>query len=174
MLKLSLVNLKSRITLYQSIIVPKLNYAWNALYENDQIGKSKLKSGLYQWLKLLLNIRGNAKKDKIFTILGLEIEEIPNFKRRKLNITENLSIKSIKLRVDCLFSRYHERLCKWNHRISSEDIINACSKVNEWRNKWSHIFNALNLNLKYSLLKLGNIKDKNFFPATPNDCNDDK
>ena len=156
LLKPSLFILKSRITLYQSIIVPKLNYAWNALYENDQIGKSKLKNGLYQWLKLLLNIRGNVKKDKIFTILGLETEEIPNFKRRKLNITENLSIKSIKLRVDCLFSRYHERLCKWNHRISSEDIINACSKVNEWRNKWSHIFNALNLNLKYSLLKLGN------------------
>ena len=58
LLKPSLVDLKSRMKLYKSVIIPQLSYACNALYEDDPKGEEIQKSCLYQSLKALLNIRG--------------------------------------------------------------------------------------------------------------------
>ena len=55
-----------------------------------------LKRSLYQWLKALINIRGNVKKEKIFKTLGIDIERDKNKIKRKLNITVLHSIKAKK------------------------------------------------------------------------------
>ena len=46
LLKPSLVDLKSRMTLYKSVIIPQLSYACNALYEDDPKGEEIQKSCL--------------------------------------------------------------------------------------------------------------------------------
>ena len=66
LLKLSLVDFKSRMTLYKSVTIPQLSYACNALYEDDPKGEEIQKSCLYQCLKALLNIRGNLKRERLF------------------------------------------------------------------------------------------------------------
>ena len=51
LLKPSLVNLRSRLLIYETIIVHKLSYACDSLYEHNTKGRDILKSALYQCLK---------------------------------------------------------------------------------------------------------------------------
>ena len=48
LLKPSIVNLKSRLTLDRSIVTPQLKYACEAFYENNQKEMKILKRSLYQ------------------------------------------------------------------------------------------------------------------------------
>ena len=106
----SLVNMKTRMILYKTIVIPQLTYACDAIYDIKQQKYTSLGSALYQCLKSLLHIRANVSKEKLFNTLHLKLNEkkLPHFD--KLNIIELLSIKAIKLRAGCLFLKRSERL----------------------------------------------------------------
>ena len=116
------------------------------------------KSGLYQWLKILLNIKGNVKIENIFKAWNLESNGRPKRKcKLQLDITELLSINTIKLRADWLFSRYRERSWNCNHLINSKDIIYLWDKLKQWRSKWETKFKQKQLSMYDSILELNKI-----------------
>ena len=94
----SLVELKSRLILYITVIYPKLSYGSNILFEYNSKGHQILSSASYQLLKSLLSIKGNVNKIKLFEILKL------NEKFSNHNKQERLSLKVIKLRIYFFFS----------------------------------------------------------------------
>ena len=54
------------------------------------------------------------------------------------NLVEYLSIKVIKIKLDCLFQRKPlnpKCSCYW--QIDSNHVINMCSKTTNWRDKWN-------------------------------------
>ena len=131
-LKSSLINLKSKMTLYKTVIIPQLTNAYHTIYGEEPKGQKITKSGLYQWLKTLLNIKGNVKIENIFKAWNLESNGRPKRKcKLQLDITEFLSINTIKLRADWLFSRYRERSWNCNHLINSKDIIYLWDKLKQ-------------------------------------------
>ena len=120
--------------------------------------KKMTKSGLYQWLKTLLNIKGNVKIENIFKAWNLESNGRPKRKcKQQLDITELLSINTIKLRADWRFSRYRKRCWNCNHLINSKDIIYLWDKRKQWRSKWETIFKQKQLSLYNSILELNRI-----------------
>ena len=153
-------------TLYKSVIIPQLSYACNALYEDDPKGEEIQKSCLYQCLKVLLNIRGNVKRERLFWSLNLNINgKLKPKTKEEITITELLSIPTIKLRVGWLFNRFHERKWNCNHEINSKDIILLCKKLDSWRAKWKDNLKLHNLDLSNTLLNLTTFKDKNYLEA---------
>ena len=141
LLKPSLVDLRSRLLVYKTVICPKLCYASNIFLNNNPRGQQLLSSALYQWLKWLLNIRDNVSKTKLFETLRIN-DTISSF-----NVLELLSLKVIKLRVGCLFCKYKRRLCNCSHKIDSMSIMRECEKLKEWRSHWIGRFKKYNLNV---------------------------
>ena len=120
-------------------------YAWSALFENSSIGQKRLNSALYQWLKSLISIRGNVSRVKLLETLKMD---------EPYNLIGSLTIKVIKLSIGWLFSHHKERLWKCSHRINSEEIVGICSKMKEWRMKWSQEAKILGFRLETALLKI--------------------
>ena len=128
LLKPSLVDIKSRMTLYKSVIIPQLSYACNALYEDDPKGEEIQRSCLYQCLKALLNIRGNVKRERLFWSLNLNINGKlkpkkggncnywttihPNYKTESRMIIQSFLWKEGKLQSWNKFKRHYPTLQK--------------------------------------------------------------
>ena len=161
LLRPSLANMKTRLALYKTIIVPQLTYACKAIYNNHQQRDKTLRSALYQWLKSILWIRTNVSWEKLFSVLNLDTEINQELKSFKPNVIEHLSIKVIKLRTNCLFSKRKERTCTCNHKINSLDIVSSCKKLRNWRVKWSATLKTFNISLIYALFSLTSFKLSN-------------
>ena len=97
LLKPSLINTKSILTVYKTIIKSKISYAGEIIMRNNEKYINKWESMLYGLLKMLFWIRTNINKQKLFEVLEL--------RKPKWIIAEYLSIKTIKLKLDCLFQR---------------------------------------------------------------------
>ena len=145
LLKPSLVGMNNRLPIYKTIVKPQLSYAWSTLFENSSIGQKRLNSALYQWLKSLISIRGNVSRVKLLETLKMD---------KPYNLIVSLTIKVIKLRIGWLFSHHKERLWKCSHIINSEEIVGICSKMKEWRMKWSQEAKILGFRLETALLKI--------------------
>ena len=129
-----------------------------SLIREDPKGKEILKSWLYQSLKALLSIKGQVKKEKLFNSVNLDWDGRKRDKTNKRSIIEMLSIKTIKLRIGWLFSKYREKKWLCEHRTDSEEIMNKWAKTSEWGTKWSDRFRAHNLQMTFALLKLTIVK----------------
>ena len=100
---------------------------------------------LYRLLKRLFCIRTNVAKKKMFKVLGIKngdeyVKEIMKQfiyrEKEASNLVEYLSIKVIKIKLDCLFQRKSlnpKCSCYW--QIDSKHVINMCSKTTNWRDK---------------------------------------
>ena len=94
----------------------------------------------------------------IFNAWNLKWNGRPKRKYKlQLDIAELLSINTIKLRVDWLFSRYRERGWNCNHLINSKDIIYLWDKLKQWRSKWETKYKQKQLSMYDSILELNRI-----------------
>ena len=180
-LKPSILNTKSRYVIYKSIIRSKYSYAVAILcYFNPEYTK-KWESIIYRIVKRLFCIKSNISKDSLFKILNIvnistqinnTINKIKGIKctnnNKHDNFTENLSLKSIKFRLNCIFNA-HKRKRLWNcdQEISNQHIVETCPKTESWRRKWNNTFkkytdktlmNNLMANYKLKKNKRENVK----------------
>ena len=126
LLKLSLINTKSRLTVYKTIIKSKMRYAGEIIMRNNENYINKWESMLYRILKMLFWIRKNINKQKLFEVLEL--------RKPKWIIAEYLLIKTIKFKLDCLFQRKPSKpKCKCNKIINCHHVVNCWPKTDEWR-----------------------------------------
>ena len=127
LLKPSLINTKSRLTVYKTIIKSKMSYAGEIIImRNNEKYINKWESMLYRLLKMLFWIRTNINKQKLFEVLEL--------RKPKWIIAEYLSIKTIKLKLDCLFQRKPSKpKCICNEIINCHHVVNSWPKTDEWR-----------------------------------------
>ena len=148
-LKPSLVSTKSRFIVYKSIIKNKFYYAALAIGRFDSNYLSKLDSMLYRILKWLFCVHQNVKKDRLFKFLSISrpaddliwslsnIKQTQTIKRPKCYYIESLSLKTIKLKLGCLFSKQPKlKGWKWNVIATSDHVINDCPKTTNWRILW--------------------------------------
>ena len=149
-LKPSLVSTKSRFIVYKSILKSKFYYSALAVGRFNQKYLSKLEGILYRILKCLFCINQNVKKDKLFKTLNINRpadDLIMNLhfkshaqisKSHKNNFIENLSLKSLKLKADCLFSK-QPKLKSWDCDtiINSEHVVEKCPLTTDWRILWN-------------------------------------
>ena len=147
LLKPSLVYLRSRLLVYKTVTYPKLCYASNTFLNNNPRGQQFLSSAQYQWLKWLLNIKGNVSKTKLFEMLRIK-DKISH------NVLELLSLKVIKLRVGCLICKYKRRFCNCSHKIDLMSIMRECEKLKDWRGNWIGRFKKYSLNVYNSLMQI--------------------
>ena len=158
MLRPSLVDKRSRLLIYKSIVKPQRTYAWKALYETSNNMEKRLDSALYQCLKSLMAIRSNVSRIKLLEVLHQEKDSDIN--KKKHNLIELLSLKVIKLRVRCLFSYRKERSWNCTHKINSKEIIQEWSKIEEWRKKWNKTTQLHGVTITTALLKLTHVREK--------------
>ena len=126
LLKSSLINTKSRLIVYKTIIKSKMSYAEEIIMKNNEKYINKWESMLYRLLKMLFWIRTNINMQKLFEVLEL--------RKPKWIIVEYLSIKTIKLKRDCLFQRKPSKpKCKCNKIINCHHVVNSWPKTDEWR-----------------------------------------
>ena len=65
-----------------------------------------------------MNIGRNMKIEKLFSVRDLNFEEmIYNKKNKNRSFIKMLWVKTIKLRIGCLFSSYRERIWICQHKI---------------------------------------------------------
>ena len=149
-LKPSLVSTKSRFIVYKSIIKSKFYYAALAIGRFDSNYLSKLDSMLYIILKWLFCVHQNVKKDRLFKVLSISrpaddliwslsnIKQTQTIKRPKSYYIESLSLKTIKLKLGCLFSKQPKlKGWKWNVLVTNDHVINDCPKTANWRILWN-------------------------------------
>ena len=126
LLKPSLLNTKSRLVVYKTILKSKMSYACEVILKNNDKYTKKWESMLYRLLKILFWIKTNVSKQKIFETLGLG--------NSKCTIAEYLTLKTIKLWMDWLFQRKPSKpKCQCNQIIDSYHVVNSWPKTAEWR-----------------------------------------
>ena len=126
LLKPSLLNTKSRLVVYKTILKSKMSYACEVILKNNDKYTKKWESMLYRLLKILFWIKTNVSKQKIFETLGLG--------NSKCTIAEYLTLKTIKLWMDWLFQRKPSKPnCQCNKIIDSYHVVNSWPKTAEWR-----------------------------------------
>ena len=102
-----------------------MSYAGEIIMKKNEKCINKWESMLYRLLKMLFWIRTNINKQKLFEVLEL--------RKPKWIIAEYLSIKTIKLKLDCLFQRKPSKpKCKCNKIINCHYVVNSwLKKMNE-------------------------------------------
>ena len=160
-LKPSLMNTKSRLIVFKTILKSRFWYAAAILcyYIPKNIGK--LEAIIYRLLKQLFWIRANISKKALFKILNIEdINSFINKTIDKLNwmvtveknntkppLVEYLSIQAIKLRLNCLFiCKNKAPLCNCSNSINNDHAIYHWPKTAEWRTKWNKITTEIKIN----------------------------
>ena len=144
LLKPSIINTKSRLAIFKTILRSKMNYAWAVICKYNRKYVEKWESMIYRLLKALFWIKSNINKQKLFEVLNIEneIEYIKritepkqkNHKFERKEIIERLSLKTIKLKLNCLFYRNPTNR-KWtcNKIINSYHVVEEWPKTKEWR-----------------------------------------
>ena len=104
----------------------------------------------YRTLKWLFYVHQNVKKDRLFNVLSISrpaddliwslsnIKQTQTIKRPKSYYIESLSLKTIKLKLGCLFSKQPKlKGWKWNVIVTSNHLISDCPKTANWRILWN-------------------------------------
>ena len=103
---------------------------------------------IYRLLRALFWIKVNVNKEKLFNILNVEYgkRDINNLKekqnysrlhsilntRKEKSMVEYLSLKTIKLKLDCLFQRKPVKpKLSWHEIINSYHVVNWCPKTRQ-------------------------------------------
>ena len=122
-----LMNTRNRLIVFKAIIKSKVSYANSIICKHDARYTKTWESILYRLLKILFWIKTNVKKEKIYNIFKIDInnqwnhQTVRRSKKPKENpgLIEYLSIKAIKLKLDCLFFKHSKRkLWKWTETIN--------------------------------------------------------
>ena len=89
LLKPTLINTKSRLIVFKTILRSKMNYDWTIIWNNNDKYTKRWESMIYRLLRALFWIKVNVNKEKLFNILNVEYGEryINNLKENK-NIRE--------------------------------------------------------------------------------------
>ena len=144
LLKPSIINTKSRLAIFKTKLRSKMNYAWAVICKYNRKYVEKWESMIYRMLKALFWIKSNINKQKLIEVLNIEngIEYIKritepnqkNYKFERKEIIERLSLKTIKLKLNCLFQRNPTNR-KWtcNKIINSYHVVEEWPKTKEWR-----------------------------------------
>ena len=138
MLRPSIINTKSRMIIVKTVLRTKFIYAAAILwYFNPEYIKT-WNSILYRILKLIFHIKTNVRKDLLFKILEIKdtnemVTKVINKLNGKIEVNqaetyvEHLSIKVIKLKLNCLFNSRNKKQ-KWN----CNEIINNEHIIRNW------------------------------------------
>ena len=108
-LRPTLMNTRNRLIVFKTIIKSKVSYANSIICKHDARYTKTWESILYRILQILFWIKTNAKKEKIYSIFKIDInnqwnhQTVRESKKPKENpgFIEYLSIKAIKLKLDC-------------------------------------------------------------------------
>ena len=175
MLKPSLINTKSRLIVFKTILKSKYWYATAIIWHLNPQYIKIWDSILYRLLKQLFCIKSNVRKELLFKTLGIETtEELVSKTINKMNgidkerqgqntFVQYLSIKSIKMKLNCLFNQNNKNK-KWNwlEKINNEHVIKHWPKTENWRIKWNQISKeAANKNI-YELINYDYKNKSNF------------
>ena len=175
MLKPSLINTKSRLIVFKTILKSKYWYATAIIWHFNPQYIKIWDSILYRLLKLLFCIKSNVRKELLFKTLGIETtEELVSRTINKMNdidkerqdqntFAQHLSIKSIKMKLNCLFNPNNKNK-KWNwlEQINNEHVIKHWPKTENWRIKCNQISKeAANKNI-YELVNYDYQNKSNF------------
>ena len=159
-LKPSLVSTKSRFLVYKTILKSKLLYAAKTISKYSKTYRDKLNSMLYRILKKLFWIKTNVKKQLLLEVLDPTEENLND--NWGINLIELLSLKSIKLKLGCLFSQNPKnKKCNWPNPATSNHIIKDWNKAKIWRMKWNntwYIKTGMSFSKLISTVKSINIK----------------
>ena len=93
-----LINTKSRLIVFKTILRSKMNYACTIIWNNNDKYTKRWESMIYRLLRALFWIKVNVNKEKLFNILNVEYGEI-----YKNNLKEKQNIR------DCIVFLIQER-----------------------------------------------------------------
>ena len=85
LLKPTLINTKSRLIVFKTILRSKMNYACTIIWNNNDKYTKRWESMIYRFLRALFWIKVNVNKEKLFNILNVEYGEkyINNLKEKQ-------------------------------------------------------------------------------------------
>ena len=136
-LKPSLLNTKSRLIVFNTILKAKFWYAAAIICHFIPGYTNKLEAIIYRSLKQLFWIRTNVSKKLLFKLLNIEdtttyikrvmnkLNGVPEIeKERQKSIIEHLSLQAIKLKLNCLFTcRNKTPLCACGTYIKTTNML---------------------------------------------------